>query len=319
MSSTFNSLKKNRSAQFEKLNQQVQQMNKAGPGEDERIWKLEVDKAGNGYAIIRFLPAPTGEDVPFVRVFEHAFKGPGGWYIEKSRTTLGESDPVSEYNMKLWNSVDSDDAPERKQVRNQKRKMSFYSNIYVVKDPSNPSNEGKVFLFKYGKKIYDMLQEKLNPRFEGEEPMNPFDFWEGADFKIKAFTKDKYRTYEASEFAQPGTLGGFEDDQLEQIWQQEYSLQEFIDPQSFKPYEELQKRMHRVLGFDNGSEDHAPQEFTIEDDEKQEMDFKPNFNQRAADPAPQKEQKAQKSTPAAPVLDDEDDNSDFFAQFDEAD
>jgi hypothetical protein len=182
----FSQLKKTRSEQLNKLTSEVSKLN-ASPqdrSDDDNFWKPEVDKAGNGFAVIRFLPAPNNEDVPFVRVWDHGFKGPGGWYIEKSLTTLGKQDPVSEYNSQLWNSTTDDNSPQRKQVRDQKRRLTFISNIYVVKDPSNPANEGKVFLYKYGKKIFDKLNEAMNPQFDDESPVNPFDLWEGANFSF---------------------------------------------------------------------------------------------------------------------------------------
>ena len=180
---SFASLKKQSSlgSLTAKLVKEVEKTNSVNKG-DERLWKPEVDKAGNGYAVIRFLPAPDGEDLPWVKMYSHAFQGPGGWYIENSLTTLNQKDPCSEFNTSLWNSgVESD-----KQIaRNQKRKLAFYSNIYVVKDPSNPENEGKVFLYKFGKKIFDKIMGAMQPEFEDETPLNPFDFWQGADFKVK--------------------------------------------------------------------------------------------------------------------------------------
>ena len=234
-----------------KLVKEVEKMNGngGGSGADERFWKPEVDKTGNGYAVLRFLPAPDGEDLPWVKVFSHAFQGPGGWYIENSLTTTGGKDPVSEYNRELWNSgIDAD----KETVRKQKRKLSFYSNIYVVKDPTNPQNEGKVFLYKYGKKIFDKLNETMNPQFEDESPMNPFDLWGGADFKLKIRNVEGYRNYDKSEFDESAPLLE-DDDKLEGIWKSEYSLKEFVDPSNFKTYEELQAKLNRVLGLDGGA------------------------------------------------------------------
>ena len=188
---------------------------KGGP--DDRLWKPEVDKAGNGYAVIRFLPAPDGEDLPWAQVWSHAFQGPGGWYIENSLTTLGKKDPVSDLNRELWNSgIDAD----KETARKQKRKLNYYSNIYVVKDSANPENEGRVFLYRYGKKIFDKIMESMQPAFEDEEPVNPFDLWKGADFKLKITNVAGYWNYDKSEFDRPSTMGGFEDDRLEQIWKQ---------------------------------------------------------------------------------------------------
>lgn len=218
---------------------------------DDRFWYPAVDKAGNGFAVIRFLPAPGNEDVPFIRIWEHGFKGPTGlWYIENSLTTLGKQDPVSELNSKLWNASDDDTSPTRKQARTQKRRLTFISNIYIVQDQANPENNGKVKLFKFGKKIYDKLNEAMNPQFADEAPMNPFDLWAGANFKLKIRNVEGYRNYDKSEFASAGPL--FDDDsQLEGVWKQEHSLQAFLAPSNFKPYEELKARLNRVLGLDD--------------------------------------------------------------------
>ena len=213
-------------------------------GADERLWKPEVDKAGNGYAVIRFLPAPDGEDLPWAQVWSHAFQGPGGWYIENSLTTLGKKDPVSDLNRTLWNSGQDSD---KEIARKQKRKLSYYSNIYVVQDPANPSNEGRVFLYKYGKKIFDKLTEAMQPAFADETPINPFDFWKGADFKVKIRKVEGYWNYDKSEFAEPSTLKGFDDAELETLWSQQYSLTDFTAPDKFKTFEELETRLQTVL------------------------------------------------------------------------
>ena len=212
-------------------------------GADERLWKPSLDKSGNGYAVIRFLPAPESEDIPWAKVYSHAFQGPGGWYIENSLTTIGQKDPVSEHNRDLWNSGNEAD---KDTVRKQKRKLSYYSNIYVVKDSTNPENEGKVFLFKYGKKIHDKILAAMQPEFEDESPINPFDFWEGADFKLKIRKVDGYWNYDKSEFDSPAPLLD-DDDALEAIWKQEHSLAEFTAPTSFKSYEDLERRLNQVL------------------------------------------------------------------------
>ena len=199
--------------------------------------------------MIRFLPEPEGEDVPFVRIWDHGFQGPGGWYIENSLTTLGQKDPVSEYNSMLWNSgIDAN----KEKARKQKRRLGFVSNIYVIKDPTNPENEGKVFLYKYGKKIFDKLNEAMNPQFEDEKPVNPFDLWEGADFKLKIRNVEGYRNYDKSELDVPAPLFD-EDEQLESTWKSQYKLQEFVDPSNFKTYEELQTKLNRVLGLDGAA------------------------------------------------------------------
>jgi len=212
---------------------------------DERLWKPELDKSGNGYAVIRFLPSPEGEDsMPWAKLWNHAFQGPTGkWFIENSLTTLNQKDPVSEYNSSLWNSgVESD----KEIARRQKRKLQYYSNIYVVSDPQHPETEGKVFLFRYGKKIFDKIMEALQPQFEDETPLNPFDFWEGANFKLKIRKVDGYWNYDKSEFESPSKLN--EDDAiLDKIYKSEYSLSEFTAPSNFKTYDELKSRLDDVL------------------------------------------------------------------------
>ena len=245
-----------------KLVNQVEKMNKSAGSSDERLWKPEVDKAGNGYAVIRFLPPPDGEDMPFAKVYSHAFTGPGGqWYIENSLTTLGKDDPVSEFNSQLWNN--GTDAG-KEQARKQKRKLSYISNIYVVKDPANPQNEGKVFLYKYGKKIFDKIMAAMQPEFEDETPINPFDFWQGANFKLKIKRVAGYWNYDSSEFAIQGPLLD-EDEEMEAIWNKEYSLQEFLAPDQFKSYDELKARLELVLGKTNPPRP-APVEEDLEDE-----------------------------------------------------
>lgn len=246
---SFASMKQNRKSSMDKLLNEVQKLNapqQQGGNDDNRFWKPEVDKAGNGYAIIRFLPAPDGEDTPYVRVWDHGFQGPGGWYIEKSLTTLGEKDPVSEYNSQLWNSgIEAN----KELVRKYKRRLSFISNIYVVKDPAHPENEGKVMLFKYGKKVWDKIELAMNPEFEDEQATNPFDLWEGANFKLKIRKVEGYRNYDKSEFEAPAPL--LEDDsELEAVWNQEHSLQAFLDRKEFKTYDELKARLNKALGLD---------------------------------------------------------------------
>jgi len=305
MAQSFSSLKKNRSSSFDKLNSQLQKLNNAGPSNNNNddYWKLEVDKAGNGYAVIRFLPAPEGEDLPFVRVFDHGFQGPGGWYIENSLTTIGQEDPVSEYNSQLWNN--GTDAG-KEEARKQKRRLSYHANIYVVKDPTNPQNEGQVFKYKFGKKIFDKLNAAMNPEFEDEEALNPFDFWEGSNFKLKARNGDGgYRTYEPSSF-DTGSVLLEDDERLEQIWKSQHSLQEIIDPKNFKSYNELKAKLYKVLGLD-GSQ-HAPTH-TAEDDVP-EMDFAPKFKERSAPtlseaPSPSLEESSFSSST-------DDDDLDFF-------
>ena len=228
----------------QKLVKEVEKMNNAGTSGDDRLWKLEVDKGGNGYAVIRFLPAPEGEDLPFVKLYSHAFQGPGGWYIENSLTTLGQKDPVSEYNTMLWNN--GTDAG-KDAARKQKRKLTYIANIYVVKDPANPQNEGKVMLYKFGKKIFDKITAAMQPEFDDEEPINPFDFWKGANFKLKIKNVAGYWNYDSSEFARPSALSE-DDDEMEEIYNKIYDLSEFTAPDQFKSYDDLKKRLDAVLG-----------------------------------------------------------------------
>ena len=211
---------------------------------DERLWKPELDKSGNGYAVIRFLPAIEGEDMPWAKVFNHAFQGPTGqWYIENSLTTIGQKDPVSEYNTKLWNSgVESD----KEIARKQKRKLQYFSNILVVSDAKHPENEGRVFLFRYGKKIFDKLMAAMQPEFPDESPINPFDFWEGANFRLKIRKVDGYWNYDKSEFEKPSKLDE-DDNKIEEIWKKQYSLNDFTAATNFKSYEELKTRLDAVL------------------------------------------------------------------------
>ena len=211
---------------------------------DERLWKPELDKSGNGYAVIRFLPAVSGEDLPWAKVWNHAFQGPTGqWYIENSLTTLNQKDPVSEHNTALWNTgLESD----KEIARKQKRKLQYFSNIYVVSDTKHPENEGKVFLFRYGKKIFDKLTAAMSPEFEDEKAINPFDFWEGANFKLKIRKVDGYWNYDKSEFEDTSKL--FEDDaDADKVWKAQYSLAEFTAASNFKSYDELKSRLDAVL------------------------------------------------------------------------
>lgn len=212
---------------------------------DERLWKPELDKSGNGYAVIRFLPAVEGEDMPWARVYNHAFQGPTGqWYIENSLTTINQDDPVSEFNSKLWNSgIEAD----KDQARKQRRRLKYTANVYIVKDSANPANEGKVFLYQFGKKIFDKLNDLMNPQFEDEAPVNPFDLWDGANFRLKIRQFEGYPNYDKSEFDSQEPLFD-DDDELESTWKKCHSLQELVDPKNFKSYAELKAKLHRVLG-----------------------------------------------------------------------
>ena len=241
---SFADLKK-KSGSFEKLQAELEKTNNPVTSfADDRFWKPELDKSGNGYAVIRFLPQPTDEDLPWVRIWSHAFKGPGGWYIENSLTTLSKKDPVSEYNTELWNSgLESDKDTARKQ----KRILKYFSNIYVVSDSKHPENEGKVFLFRFGKKIFDKLTEAMSPEFDDETALNPFDFWAGANFKLKVRKVDGFWNYDKSEFESPSPMLEGEDGQLEATYKQLYSLTDFLKEDKFKTYDELKTKLHRTL------------------------------------------------------------------------
>ena len=255
--SSFKDLKANRMNNLQNLTKQVEKLAEKPSYEDERIWKCERDKTGNGYAVIRFLPAPTNEDVPWVRMWSHGFKGPGGWYIENSLTTprsdapSGTDDPVSKANTTLWNSgIESD----KNIARDRKRKLSYYSNILILEDSTNAQNEGKVFLFRYGKKIFEKIESVMNPEFKDEEPMNPFDFWSGANFKLKIRQVEGYANYDKSEFASPSPLFDGDDAKLEDVWKQQHSLQGLLAPENFKSYQELEARFNTVTASGTGSD-----------------------------------------------------------------
>ena len=252
----FATLKKS-SGSLDRLAKELEKMNAASSEktEDTRFWYPDVDKSGNGMAVIRFLPPPAvdGDDaLPWVRIFNHGFKGPSGkWYIENSLTTLNQKDPCSEINTKLWNESSDDNSPQRKQARAQKRKLTYISNILIISDPKNPENEGKVFLFRYGKKIFDKITMLMNPEFEGDEPVNPFDFWKGANFKMRIRNVEGYRNYDQSTFEPSTPLFNGDDTKLEEIWKSQYSLKDLIAPDKFKSYDELKKRLYEVLEFDD--------------------------------------------------------------------
>ena len=297
MATSFDALRETRKSSFDKLNAELTKLNQSTNNNtqdnEENYWKPEVDKAGNGYAVIRFLPAPSGEDVPFVRVWDHGFQGPGGWYIEKSLTTFGQPDPVSEYNTKLWaTGMESN----KDLVRKQKRRLSYFSNILIVKDPTRPDNEGKVFLFKYGKKIFDKLNEAMNPEFSDETAINPFDLWEGANFKLKIRQVEGYRNYDKSEFDTPSAVSN-DDDELKKIWESEHSLQEILDPKHFKSYDALKQRLEKAIGV-------AVTGTTINPMNEPEAAPAPSFKQAAAPVAA--------TAAAAWDSEDEDEDLSFF-------
>ena len=295
---SFKDLKKQSSlgSLTSKLVKEVEKMNNGGGGGDDRLWKPELDKTGNGYAVLRFLPAPEGEDIPWVKIYSHAFQGPGGWYIENSLTTTGGKDPVSEYNRELWNSGNESD---KDVVRKQKRKLSYYANIYVVKDPTNPQNEGKIFLYKFGKKIFDKVMEAMQPEFEDETPINPFDFWQGANFKLKIVKKDGYWNYDKSEFDSVSPLLD-DDDALEALWKKQYSLSAVTAPDQFKSYDDLKKRLGYVLG--NKPPVRRMDEEVAEEDNSRGS-YAPDFNSR------------KELVPAAPVASQSSDEDDALSYF----
>lgn len=302
----FAALKKNRSKSLEKLNSQLEKISQksySDPNEG-KFWKPTRDNAGNGFAIIRFLPAPGEEEMPFVRIWDHGFQGPTGlWYIENSLTTINQDDPVSEYNSKLWNSgLESD----KEIARKQKRRLKYVSNIYVIKDAAHPENEGKVFLFSYGKKIFDKLNDLMNPEFPDEQPVNPFDLWEGANFRLKIRQYEGYPNYDKSEFESVSPLFD-DDDKLEEVWKQEHSLQELIDAKNFKSYAELKAKLYRVLALEDDMSSAGGASMNAEDDD--EIDLS-NFGKKSA-PAPTLKEAMPEKTSSMSMDDDDDDLSIF--------
>jgi hypothetical protein len=303
MNESFSALKRQRTSSLERLTKEINKLanKETASSNDDRYWQPEVDKAGNGYAIIRFLPAPVNEELPWVRMWNHGFQGPGGWYIENSLTTLNQPDPVAEYNSKLWNSGNDKD---KEIARKQKRRLTYIANIYVVKDPAHPENEGKVFLYKFGKKIFDKINEKMNPEFEDEKPTNPFDLWAGANFKLKIRKVEGYRNYDKSEFEEPAPLLD-DDDDMEAIWKSEHSLAELVAADKFKSYDELKKRLEKVLSEPNGS--------ARKSDEDDDIPFERPASRPSAAPAVGK-------TVAAPKKKvDDDDDLEFFNKLAEDD
>jgi len=254
---SLENLKSMRGSSIDKLVKAAEAVSSAKPETnnytDDRFWKPTRDKAGNGYAVIRFLPAKDGEDLPWVRYWDHGFKGPTGlWYIENSLTSIGQQDPVSEHNSVLWNSGRDED---KAIARERKRRLHYVSNVLVVSDPANPQNEGKVFLYKFGKKIFDKVMDVMQPQFADEEPVNPYDFWEGADFKIKIRKVEGWVNYDKSEFSAPSALYEGDETRLTEVYEKLYSLQDFLKPENYKTYDELSMKLNKVLGIDAG---HAP-------------------------------------------------------------
>lgn len=250
--SYLNKLKSSSQDSLRKLTEQVSKLgnNQEKNKDDDKYWKPTIDKAGNGSAIIRFLPSVENEDTPFIRYWDHGFQGPGGkWYIENSRSTIGEKDPCGEYNSRLWKESDNDDSPQRKQARKQKRREHYVSNILIVKDPGNPENNGKVFLYRYGKKIWNKINEMMYPVEDGIEevtPVNPFDIFQGADFYLRIRKVEGYQNYDKSSFGTPKALSE-DEDEMESILSNLHPLQPIVDPSNFKSYEELEKRLNEVL------------------------------------------------------------------------
>jgi hypothetical protein len=246
---SFEALKKNRKSLIDKLITEAEKSTSGGgqsSGDDGRYWKPTVDKSGNGYAVIRFLPSKGEDSLPWTQYWDHGFKGPTGrWYIERSLTSIGQPDPVSELNSHLWNTGKDED---KELARSRKRRLHYVSNIYVVSDPANPENEGKVFLFQYGKKIFTKIMDVMQPEFQDETPINPFDFWEGANFKLKIRQVEGYRNYDKSEFDRPAPLKNGNEEELKDIYDSIHSLTEFTDPSQYKSYEALSKKLHEVLG-----------------------------------------------------------------------
>jgi hypothetical protein len=259
--SSFSNLKRSSGSSLEKLSKAAVAMKSSSYTNDEdNYWKCELDKSSNGYAIIRFLPSPPqdGDDgLPWVKYYDHGFQGPGGWYIEKSLTSIGQDDPMSQYNTELWNSgIEAN----KELARKQKRRLHYVSNVYIVKDPKHPENEGKVFLFKFGKKIFEKVTQAMNPQFEDDQAVDPFDFWKGANFKLKIRKVDGYQNYDLSEFDSAAPL--FEDDdKMEEVWNKEHSLKELLEPKNFKTYAELKAKLDRVLGITSAS---VPRSSTVE-------------------------------------------------------
>ena len=304
MTSALENLKKSKS-NFDILTKQLEksidQPEKKKSYQDDRLWKPELDKSGNGYAVLRFLPAVEGEDMPWQRVWNHAFQGPGGqWYIENSLTTLNKKDPVSEENTRLWNTgIEAD----KEIARKRKRKLQYYSNIYVVSDPKHPENEGKIFLFKFGKKIFDKLSEAMNPNFEDEKAVNPFDFWEGANFKLKIRKVDGYWNYDKSEFESPSKIKESDED-VENIWKLQTGLQQFLAPDQFKSYDELKTKFERVV-YGTGSTSSA-----------EDIDTPPAVSEAVKEDVRVSETEKKEEVISKPTatVDDEDDTMSYFSK-----
>lgn len=296
---SFAELKKNRATSITKLAEAAAKVAEGKKNySDERFWAPVVDKAGNGYAVIRFLPAAEGEDTPWVRYWDHGFKGPTGrWYIENSLSTIGKDDPVGVMNTKLWNSGNDKD---KDTVRLRKRRLHYVANIQVISDPANPANDGKQFLFKFGKKIFDKVVDKMQPEFADDVAVNPFDLWTGADFKLKIRNVEGYRNYDKSEFATPTPFLGGDDAKLEAVYKKLVPLKEFIDPKNFKSYEELEKKLKEVLGDE-----------ALTPEQRAEMEEAPA--PRASKTAAAPKEKAEAAPAPAESSDEDGENLSYFA------
>jgi hypothetical protein len=306
---SFDALKKNRSASLQKLNTQLESISTKSyrdPNEG-KMWKPTRDKAGNGFAIIRFLPAANGEEMPFVRIWDHGFQGPTGlWYIENSLTTIGADDPVSEFNSKLWNSgIESD----KEQARKQKRRLKYVANVLIVKDSANPDNDGKVFMYQFGKKIFDKLNDMMNPQFEDETPVNPFDFWEGANFRLKIRKFEGYPNYDKSEFDSPSPIDA-DDSVIEGIWNQQHKLQELVDPKNFKDYNELKAKLHRVLALNEEPSDPT----TAVGDADDDLDLSSLGNAATSAPQPTMPAAMPEMSSTTMSMDDDDEDLSIFKE-----
>ena len=266
--STFADMKSQRKSNLSSLIKETEKITSPNVfgDTDDRFWRPELDKSGNGYAVVRFLPAPDGEDLPWARMWNHGFQGPGGWYIENSLTTLGQKDPVSEHNSQLWNSgIEAN----KEIARKQKRRLNYTANVYIIKDPAHPENEGQVKFYRFGKKIFDKINDLMNPEFEDESPVNPFDLWEGANFKMKIRKIEGYSNYDKSEFEAPTAL--LDDEaRLEEIWKSEFSLKELVSTDKFKTFEELKIKLDKVLGL--GTEN-IPPAFSLPKDKTEDVPF----------------------------------------------
>jgi len=270
------------------------EINQESRGDDDRIWKPKMGSDNTGYAVVRFLPGTDVSKTPWVRIYDHGFSGPSGkWYIENSLTTIGQKDPVSEYNSRLWNNGTE---AGKEQARKQKRRTSYYANVLVIKDPANPQNEGKVKLYKFGQKIFDKVMGAMQPEFADEDPINPFDLFEGANFRIKIKMVAGYWNYDASDFEKQSPLSE-DETKLEQIYNAQHDVHSLIAPDQFKSYEELQTKLNEVLG-----EGPTQQERTVErqvETQEAKSDFDDYFK---ADDKPTSEG----STSSASSDDDED-------------